>query len=529
MSLLIVCCFISLNYGQDMNKLTLGIQNAVEKEEIRAAVLATYDNGETVIHGFGHVSSSTTDVPDGDTIFEIGSITKVFTAVLAQVLVDAETLNWDDPISKHLTEIEFASPDVAAITLKELATHTSGLPRLANNMQPEDALDPYADYDQTALHEFLGGFQPQVLTKQPAYSNLGMGLLGHILGKAVDMSYPDALRHFVLEPLALSSTSATYEGLITANIATGSSNGADMPRWTFDVIAGAGAILSNAEDLLRFIAHACTVNPKNEVQSLQKTLMVDEGQHPLAWQVLTTSNNEQIFWHNGGTGGYATVMAVDPVNNKGWVLLTSSTEYTSVTDIGLNMASRDESEEVKVNLAPYVGVFELIPEFYFTISESDGKLFAQATGQGKFPLTFSGKALEFKYDAAQIQIRFDDLIDGQSPGFEIIQAGQSNKTKRVSDDLGIQEREEIEVSEEALLSYVGKYELAPQLIIDVTARDKQLYIQLTGQPALPVFATSKDRFFYKVVDAEIQFQPDGETVSSLTLYQNGEHVAPRIE
>ncbi|MCY4655327.1 MAG: DUF3471 domain-containing protein, partial [Gammaproteobacteria bacterium] len=94
---------------------------------------------------------------------------------------------------------------------------------------------------------------------------------------------------------------------------------------------------------------------------------------------------------------------------------------------------------------------------------------------------------------------------------------------------GIQEREEIEVSEEALLSYVGKYELAPQLIIDVTARDKQLYIQLTGQPALPVFATSKDRFFYKVVDAEIQFQRDGETVSSLTLYQNGEHVAPRIE
>ena len=111
---------------------------------------------------------------------------------------------------------------------------------------------------------------------------------------------------------------------------------------------------------------------------------------------------------------------------------------------------------------------------------------------------------------------------------KFVQAGQQIEAKRVADELGVQERVEIAIEPEVLIDYVGKYQLAPGLVVTVESRNNQLFVELTGQSAIPVFPMATDHFFYKVVDAEISFLRDDQgKVSTLVLHQNGEHRAPR--
>lgn len=119
-----------------------GIERSIDSGKIRALRVALYDNGETQVMGVGQVSRDDSSTPKGDTLFEIGSITKVFTSLLAQTQVDADRLSWDDTIGSRLVDGEFTNEAVASITLRELSTHSSGLPRLPGNMNPSDPMNP---------------------------------------------------------------------------------------------------------------------------------------------------------------------------------------------------------------------------------------------------------------------------------------------------------------------------------------------------------------------------------------------------
>ena len=114
------------------------IEQSIESGNLRALAVGLYDNGEVQVTGFGQVSRDDKSIPTGDSIFEIGSITKVFTSLLAQTQVDADRLNWDDNIGSRLADVQFANDKVAAITLRELSTHSSSLPRLPDNLDPQD-------------------------------------------------------------------------------------------------------------------------------------------------------------------------------------------------------------------------------------------------------------------------------------------------------------------------------------------------------------------------------------------------------
>ena len=504
------------------------LESAVSRGTVGAAVFGAYDQGDVAIYGYGRVGPDQPREPDGDTLFEIGSITKVFTAILVQRLVDQDRVAWDHPISRYLGDVSFENESVGAITLRSLATHSSGLPRLPDNLAPEDGLDPYADYEQSELNSFLGSFDPEYPSTEYAYSNLGLGLLGSIAAEAAELGYPAAIARYVLEPLGMDRSFASYPEEPDANMASGYSSGAVVPAWTFDALAGAGAIVSSANDLMNLIRASCKGDVTDMHKAIVATQQLQDGDRmALGWHTRSDRDGNTVYWHNGGTGGFASFLAVNPATSQGWLILAASTEYGWLTELGFSPLAAPEESAEAIDLAPYTGVFQLAPSLFLTISERDGQLFGQATGQGAFPLTHKG-GREFEFAAARIEITFEAPSDGISPGIEFVQAGQKIDAPRVADEHGTTEREEIAVDNEMLKEYVGEYRLGSGVTITVTVRESQLFAQVTDQPAYPVFATDTDRFFYKVVDAELEFLRDESgAVHELVLHQAGEHRAPR--
>jgi serine-type D-Ala-D-Ala carboxypeptidase/endopeptidase len=505
------------------------IERAVERQAVRAAVVGLYNNGTVSVIGFGQMGRNDERPPDGGTAFEIGSISKVFTALLAQVLVDRDVLDWDEPISKYLPDTEFRSSAVADVTLRELASHTSGLPRVPDNMKTEDPLDPYAGYERDDLLSFIAALPGDRLEKSYDYSNLGAGLLGLIAGDVAGSGYAEGVQRHVLQPLGMRDSSSGSHDAHGERLAQGFSQGADMPNWVgFDAMAGAGAIVSTTDDLLHFIERNFVDGPAAKSLAAIREPQA-AGDTALGWHIHSIADDDRVFWHNGGTGGYASYLALRPATRTGVVILTASTEYGLVTELGFAQISERPLQTGDVDLQPYPGAYQLAEGFILTVFIEEGRLFGQATGQGPFAMAPAGEN-EFVYPAAGIRIAFDRDTAGAAGSLTFFQGEQVTKAPRVADDQGMQIRTAIELQPDVLEDYVGRYQLAPGAIITIEARDRQLFAQLTGQAAFPVFAWEPDRFFLKVVDAQLHFERDDEgRVVAVVLHQMGQQRAPRID
>jgi CubicO group peptidase (beta-lactamase class C family) len=497
------------------------IDEIVDDGRARTVVVGFYDDGETSTLVAGGPGSSSS-------IFEIGSITKVFTSLLVQTLVDAEKLDWDQSLSDSLPDVDFASEVVASITLRELSTHTSGLPRLPTNMSFDNAEDPYIGYDRKLLFDFLESFDPESLDKSYEYSNLGAGLLGEIAADAAGAGYAEAMQRGILAPLSMKSTTVGLRDEFVDRLVTGFSDGADMPNWSgFDALAGAGALTSSVDDMLTFI-------DKNLNKSAIRTSLAairqeqGDGTTALGWHLQKTDAGT-VHWHNGGTGGYASFLGINIEKRQGVVVLSASTDYTGITDLGFVLISGQLPKQTADDFSLFEGVYELGDGFYLTVFEQGGRLHGQATGQAEFPLNHTGDK-DFRFDAASIVIRFPERIDNHAASILFSQGGSEITAPRVDDALGTRPFDEIDVKPEALKDYVGKYQLAPGATITVDVRGGQLFAQLTGQQSFPVFPFEPDKFFYKVVDAKLYFgRNDDGRVVSVTLDQAGLRLAPRID
>lgn len=507
----------------------MAIERAVERQSVRAAVVGLYDNDSVSVISFGHKRRNDERPPDGGTTFEIGSVSKVFTALLTEVLADRDLLNWDDPISRHLPDTEFRSRAVAGVTLRELASHTAGLPRVPDNMKTEDPLDPYAGYAREDLLSYLSTLASDRLEKSYDYSNLGAGLLGLIAGDVAGPGYAAAMQRDVLRPFGMRNSSVGLNEAQVQRLAQGFSQGADMPNWDgFDAMAGAGAIISTTDDLLGFIERNFVDGPAAKALTAIREPQA-AGDTALGWHIHTIDEDDRVFWHNGGTGGYASYLALRPATRTGVVILTASTEYGLVTELGFAQIADRSLHTGDVDLQPYPGAYQLAEGFILTVFIEDGRLFGQATGQGPFAMAPAGEH-EFVFPAAGIRVVFDRDSAGVAQSLTFFQGEQVTKAPRVADDQGMQIRAAIELQPDVLLDYVGRYQLAPGAIITVEARARQLFAQLTGQAAFPVFAYEPDRFFLKVVDAQLHFERDDEgKVTAVVLHQMGQQRAPRID
>ena len=387
--------------------------------------------------------------PDADTIFEIGSITKVFTSlVLADMVVRGET-RLDDPVAKFLPKtVKVPSRGGREITLLDLSNQVSGLPRLPDNLKPADPEDPYVDYGPARLYEFLSGYTlTRDIGEMYEYSNLGVGLLGHALALRAGVSYEELLRRRVFEPLGMADTMITLTEAQKKRLATGSSLLLrPIGNWRFDALAGAGAILSTARDMTRFLTAAMGLRetPLRKAFDLMLQKRRPTGTPDLdiamGWHIWTTYGTE-IVWHNGGTGGYRSFAGFDPKTKTGVVVLCNTS--FGVDDLGLHALEPkwpvgrfrppDERKPVAVDenvLQGYVGEYELRPGFTLTVSRTGGKLFLRATGQAMFEYA-AASPTEFFRTAGDIRITFVKDPTGAVTGLRLYQDGFDREAKRI--------------------------------------------------------------------------------------------------
>jgi len=364
-----------------------------------------------------------------DNVFEIGSITKVFTASILADMASRGEVRLDDPVAKYLpSSAHIPSRNDRQITLLDLVTQSSGLPRMPSNLTPRDSMNPYADYSVQQLYAFLSGYQ---LTRDIGatyeYSNLGVGLLGHALALKAGTSYEQLVTRRVLIPLQMKETAITLTPALRARLALGhGGDGSVVPNWDLPTLAGAGALRSTASDLLTFLV----ANLDSTATPLSRTLQQTHGERHatdnpnlkigLAWHISSRPVGK-IVWHNGGTGGYRSFMGFDPVRRIGVVVLCNNGNE-SVDDIGFHLLDetfplsppRQRHTEVAVDsliLQRYVGEYELAPTFHIVITREAAHLFAQATAQPRFAIFAESDSTFFlKVVDAQLTFRPDGLV-----------------------------------------------------------------------------------------------------------------------
>jgi len=382
-----------------------------------------------------------------DTEFEIGSITKTFTSLLLAQQVEAGTLTLDTPAARLLPEAAGGlAREGKFVTLGQLATHTSGLARLPPNMAPADRTNPYADYDRARL---VAGLVATPLAGDPpapyAYSNYGAGLLGYALTYR-DGGYARVVRERILVPLGMADTAVDLTPAQRSRAAVGHDNELNPVRdWTFDALAGAGALRSTANDMAAYLRAAMDPGngPLGPAFRLAETPRSD-GPSPatrvgLAWHV-TTRDGRTFTWHNGGTAGFASMLAFDAGRREGVVVLGNA--QTSVDDLAFHLLDPAQPlaaprvVRTAVTLAApaldrVVGSYELGPGFVLKVWREGTRVLAQATGQGTAEV-FPESENVFFYKVVDAQLAFTRDAAGNIDGVVLRQGGREVPGKRVA-------------------------------------------------------------------------------------------------
>jgi len=308
----------------------------VDSKLLIGAAVGIIANGETHTYYLGKTTKGDGPAPDANTLFEIGSITKVFTGTALAALHLDGALSLDDTVTNHLPE-GTAVPDFAGkeITLAHLAEQNSGLPRLPDNLG-NDA-DPYAKYTEGKLYDFLAKHE---LRRAPGaeyeYSNLAVGLLGHCLARRTGQSYEDIISARILDPLGMGSTFVQTPEADRHRVAQGYGVVLDLlgvrihseeAPWTWDVLAGAGGLRSTLPDMMKFLAAAMggdtPLKPAFELAEAERFPFAPNNSTGLNWHRSTDpATGQTLVWHNGGTGGYHSFLGFK--NGVGVVLLANT-------------------------------------------------------------------------------------------------------------------------------------------------------------------------------------------------------------
>ncbi|MGA3205790.1 MAG: serine hydrolase [Bryobacteraceae bacterium] len=487
----------------------------------------------------GKLDSGDKRVLNGDTVFEIGSMSKVFTSLLLMDMVQKGEVALTDPVAKFLpATVKIPERNGKKITLQDLSTQSSGLPRMPTNFSPKDITNPYADYSVEQMYQFLAGYTlTRDIGEKYEYSNLGVGLLGHALALRARMSYEALVKARITGPLEMTSTSITLTPDEKARFAVGHDGDLKaVSAWDIPTLAGAGALRSTANDMLTFLAAnlGYTKTPLASAMAAEISIRRPTGvpgmEIAYAWHVIT-KDGKSIIWHNGGTGGFRTFMGFDPETRVGVVALSNVSNAEGVDDIGRHLlnasfplANFDKKERKAVPVDTklfdgYVGRYEIAPKIIVNVTRDGDHLYGQATGQGRFEI-FPESEKEYFAKVTDLQVSFHTGADGKVTELVIHQGGADTTCKRLEG--APVTRKEIAVDPAVLEKYTGKYQIAPSMSMTITRDGGRLFTQITGQQPFELFAESAKEFFLKDVDAQLTFRTDEQgNATEVVLHQAG--------
>ena len=420
-----------------------------EQKRSVGIVVGVVEPGGRRVVAHGRLAVDDPTEVDGDSVFEIGSITKAFTAILLADLAGEGAVELETPVQRLLgSDVTVPTRNGVEITLEHLSTHSSGLPRMPNNFRPADAGNPYADYTVAQLHEFLSSHELQRdIGAEVEYSNLGTGLLGHALALNQETDYETLVSRRLLEPLGMSDTSITLSPSQQERLAVGHSvQLRPVANWDLPTLAGAGALRSTVNDMLTFVeanlglhdtslhaAMAVTHAPRRDFQG-------PSMQMGLGW-VVREGHGRKLHWHNGGTGGYRSFLGFDLESRTGVVVLSNSGD--SVDDLGFHLldsryhlvlppAFRTVVEVDPAVYDDYAGRYELAENVVFTVTRQGDSLYVQITGQPRFEV-FPESETTYFYRVVDAQITFGRGDDGSVDHLVLHQNDMDQRAERIVD------------------------------------------------------------------------------------------------
>ena len=411
-------------------------QPLVDADVAVGFVVGVVDGEKELVRGYGKLAHTAKDTPTGDTLYEIGSISKVFTGLLLADAVQRGLCKLDDPVQKYLPdEVKLPQWQDQPVLLWHLSTHTSGLPRLPD-MTGCDPNDPYAHFDTARFLEVIGDARLQRAPGvQYEYSNFAVGLLGFVLARMSGAeSYEELLQERITGPLQMRDTAVALSRSLRARLAPPhDADGEPAHTWDLASLAGCGGIRSTVHDMLK-LARVELAPGKHALApaialSQEKRFTNENVTLALGWHF---ARDGVTLWHNGQTGGYHGWFAVVP--SKGYAVCLLANNATG----------------------PFDTVAERVLQHLFGLHVEPPEVAIPA----------------------------------------IVEKGELERL-------------------------VGTYRMAPGMEFEITLRERGLFAQLTGQPALRLYPRSPTEFFYRAVDASITFEVEGEQVQDLVLHQNG--------
>lgn len=304
-------------------------------------IIGILKNGTTTIYGYGTTVKDKATLPGANAIFEIGSITKTFTAILLAYYVEEHKVSLSDPIIRYLPDSVAANKDLGQITLLMLANHTSGLPRLPDNLFDNNTnmMNPYKNYNKEKLYSYLKVCKTENTPGEKyAYSNLAAGLLADILERISGQAYEQMVTNIICKPLHMDNScqhpNAQQKEL---QVSVYNDKGEPVIMWDMDALAGAGALRSTMHDMLLYAG----ANMKKDKTGLSEALELThhityskEMSVGLGWHKMQIAGMD-CYWHNGGTGGSSSYIAFVPDKNIAVVVLSNAAERVDETAEGI--------------------------------------------------------------------------------------------------------------------------------------------------------------------------------------------------
>ncbi len=384
---------------------------------------------------------------DGDTVFQIGSVTKVFTTLLLSDMVRTGEVKLDDPASKYLPAGVKMPQNGPPITLADLATHMSGLPSMPTNFDLSAIPNPVEAYSPADLNAFLSSYSPD---RQPGaryeYSNLGVSLLGRLLASRAGQPYEQLLKERVLGPLGMTSTSILVSPDQARRLAPGHDRYLQpVDTWEMATLPASGSLRSSANDLLAFL-EACLgyrSTPLSAAIQIQREAVrrpFPAGVQLLGWSE-RVSQGVTIVGHDGGKEGYRAALVFDPASRVGIVILANA--RTDDTPIALAAylltgrrlgaapaAPKSAWIEVSLNLLDaYAGRYALASGNTIRIGRRDNHLLMDMPGAGVTEF-YALSPTEFRSNTSDETLRFRSSTDGSITGLEYLAGARSSEAVR---------------------------------------------------------------------------------------------------
>ncbi len=394
------------------------------------------------VFSYGKMKEGGTNDVNADTLFEIGSITKIFTTLTLADMADHGELKLDDPIRKFLpATVKTPSRKGKQITLLDLATHTSGLPRLPpavtgvwNMLFHSD--DPYVNFGEKELYQFVSSYKlDRDIGAEFEYSNVGMELLGHCLALKAGTNYEALILQRVCRPLHMTNTFVDVPPALQSRFATGhDEDGKPVKNWS-SPLPGDGGIRSTANDLLKFLSAEMGLTKSSLSAAMTKTQVArrptddDDTAMGLGWMIVTNG----VIWHNGGTAGFCSWIGFDPKNHFGVVVLCNidgDPNEPGETTMGLRAYHR--VAKIDFNLYDqFAGKYKGVEILHGTllVTRKKDRLFSHYDNQDEFEL-YPESTNSFFNNQFDIQMDFESDPNGHVTGIAFDQGGKKSRFKK---------------------------------------------------------------------------------------------------